>query len=354
MNPTTPASKLRESLKQPYWWGVLAIFVLLSVNVIKDPSYLAISYSSVSHGFVGNLVDILRYSAPTLMVAVGMSLVIATAGIDLSVGSGMVVGGAVAMEFLAANTSGSAVDALLAVVFAVLIAGVLGLVNAVLISKVGLQPFISTLILMMAGRGLAKVITGGNNTYAANDFYKWISTGYVLGIPVVAVIAFSIVLAVGLIVRRTALGMMIEAIGIDAEAARLAGISKRAILFTVYIASAMLAGVAGVFVTANVMTVDVTQTGALVELDAILAVVIGGTSLAGGKFSVRGAVVGAILIATLDKTVVFLGVAPSATPAFKAGVIIVLSLLQARGFLMEALKRRQLQRVARQTTEVAV
>lgn len=354
MKADTLMTRLGGRFKQPYWWGVLAILVLLAVNVMKNHSYLAISYSSVSHGFVGNLVDILRYSAPTLMVAVGMSLVIATAGIDLSVGSGMVVGGAVAMEFLASHTSGSFVDALIAVVVAVVVAGALGLVNAVLISKVGLQPFISTLIMMMAGRGLAKVITGGNNTYAQNNSYKWISTGYVLGVPVVAVIAFAIVLAVGLLVRRTALGMMIEAIGIDSEAARLAGISKNAILFTVYIASAMLAGVAGVFVTANVMTVDVTQTGALVELDAILAVVIGGTSLAGGKFSIRGAVVGALLIATLDKTVVFLGVAPSATPAFKAAVIIVLSLLQARGFLMDALKRRQLQRVARQTTEVAV
>jgi simple sugar transport system permease protein len=314
---------------------------------------LSLSYSENTNGLVGNLIDILRYAAPTLMVAVGMSLVIATAGIDLSVGSGMVVGGAVSMEFLAANSSGSLGDAALAVVLAVLVAGSLGLINAILISSAGLQPFISTLIMMMAGRGLAKVITGGNNTYATNDHFKWISTGYVLGLPVVAVIAFVIAILVGLLVRRTALGLMIESIGIDAEAARLAGISKRAILFTVYIASAMLAGVAGIFTTANVMTVDVTQTGSLVELDAILAVVIGGTSLAGGKFSIRGAMVGALLIATLDKTVVFLGVAPSATPAFKAIVIIALSLLQARGFLAEALKRRQLQKVARQAKEVA-
>lgn len=341
-----------NGLKRPYWWGVLAIILLLLVNVAKDSSYLSVSYSD-SGVLVGNLIDILRYAAPTLMVAVGMSLVIATAGIDLSVGSGMVVGGAVSMEFLAANTSGSVGDAAIAVVLSVLIAGSLGLINAILISGAGLQPFISTLIMMMAGRGLAKVITSGNNTYATNDHFKWISTGNVFGLPVVAVIAFAIVLIVGLVVRRTALGLMIEAIGIDAEAARLAGISKRAILYTVYIASAMLAGVAGIFVTANVMTVDVTQTGSQVELDAILAVVIGGTSLAGGKFSIRGAVVGALLIATLDKTVVFLGVAPSATPAFKAIVIIALSLLQARGFLAEALKRRQLQKVARQTKEVA-
>lgn len=353
MNAAELKERVTGAFKRPYWWGVLAIVVLLLINLIKDPSYLDVSYSDNLGGLVGNLVDILRYAAPTLMVAVGMSLVIATAGIDLSVGSGMVVGGAVAMEFLAANPGGSVANAALAVLLAVIIAALLGVVNAVLISTVGLQPFISTLIMMMAGRGVAKVITGGNNTYADSDAFSWISTGYVVGLPVVVIIAFAIVGIVGLIVRKTALGLMIEAIGIDAEAARLAGISKRAILFTVYIASALLAGIAGVFVTANVMTVDVTQTGSLVELDAILAVVVGGTSLAGGKFSIRGAAVGALLIATLDKTVVFLGVAPSATPAFKAIVIIVLSLLQARGFLTAALKRRQAQRVTRQTKEVA-
>jgi simple sugar transport system permease protein len=164
MSFSTVWKSVVEGLKRPYWWGVLAILLLLFINVLKDPTYLSLSYSENTNGLVGNLIDILRYAAPTLMVAVGMSLVIATAGIDLSVGSGMVVGGAVSMEFLAANSSGSLGDAALAVVLAVLVAGSLGLINAILISSAGLQPFISTLIMMMAGRGLAKVITGGNNT----------------------------------------------------------------------------------------------------------------------------------------------------------------------------------------------
>jgi ribose/xylose/arabinose/galactoside ABC-type transport system permease subunit len=134
---------------------------------------------------------------------------------------------------------------------------------------------------------------------------------------------------VGLLVRRSALGLMLEAIGMDAKAARLAGVNRRALLLTVYIVSGVLAGIAGVFATASVMTVDVSRTGYQLELDAILAVVIGGTSLAGGKFNVTGAVVGAILIATLDKTVVFLGISSSATPAFKAIVIVALCLLQS-------------------------
>ena len=113
--------------------------------------------------------------------------------------------------------------------------------------------------------------------------------------------------------------MMIESVGINAEASRLAGLNRRALLITVYVVSAFLAGIAGIFSTGTVMTVDVSQTGYQFELDAILAVVIGGTSLAGGKFSLAGAAIGAVLIATLDKTVVFLGVPASATPGVQGG-----------------------------------
>ena len=178
--------------------------------------------------------------------------------------------------------------------------------------------------MMLAGRGLAKVITGGQNTTAVNEHYRWIANGYVLGLPVVFLTSVGIAGVGRPVIRRSALGMMIESIGINPEASRLAGLNRRALLITVYMVSAFLAGIAGIFSTGTVMTVDVSQTGYQFELDAILAVVIGGTSLAGGKFSLAGAAIGAVLIATLDKTVVFLGIPASATPAFKATVIIVL------------------------------
>lgn len=323
-------SRFAGLLRKKYVWGMVATLLLLSINVIKDPTYLEITYSSSSGSLVGNLIDILRAAAPVLMIAVGMCLVIATAGIDLSVGSAMVVAGAVSMEFLkGANAPDSVGAAALAVLLALLLAAILGAVNGILVAAVGLQPFISTLVMMLAGRGVAKVITEGQNTTATNEPFSWIANGYAIGLPVVFLIATAIVIAVALTVRKTALGLMIEAVGIDPKAARLAGINQRALLLTVYTASGLLGGVAGLFATASVMTVDVSRTGYQLELDAILAVVIGGTSLAGGKFSIRGAAVGAILIATLDKTVVFLGVASAATPAFKAVVIVVLALLQS-------------------------
>ncbi|MET4156948.1 ABC transporter permease [Agromyces sp. PvR057] len=330
MSTAARSNWLRELIRKPYFWGVVAIFALLALNVLKDPNYLALSVNPVNGNLVGNVVDILRASAPILMIAVGMSLVIATGGIDLSVGSVMAVSGAVAMVFMKdAGQSGSLGVALGAIGLALLVSAVLGAINGVLVAYIGLQPFISTLIMMLAGRGIAKVITEGQNTSATNDPFRWIANGFVVGLPVVFLLAIVIVIIVGLVVRRSALGLMIEAIGINPKASRMAGIKPSGLLLTVYILSAVLAGIAGIMSVGTVMTVDVSRTGYQMELDAILAVVIGGTSLAGGKFSIGGAVVGALLIATLDKTIVFLGISSSATPAFKAIVIVVLCLLQS-------------------------
>lgn len=321
---------LRALVRRQYFWGVVAIVILLAINVLRDPSYLALTVNEGSGNLVGNLMDILRAAAPILMIAVGMSLVIATGGIDLSVGSVMVVAGAVSMEFLRGAGPGSSLGAMLgALGLALALSVILGVINGILVAYVGLQPFITTLVMMLAGRGLAKVITAGQNTTATNEPYRWIANGYVLGFPVVVVLAVLIVIAVALVVRRTALGLMIEAIGINPRASRMAGIKPRGLLITVYALSGLLAGIAGIMATSSVMTVDVSRTGYQLELDAILAVVIGGTALSGGKFSIGGAVVGAFLIATLDKTVVFLGVPSSATPAFKAAVIIILCLVQS-------------------------
>ena len=323
--------RVRRALRHQHRWRIATIVGLILVNLVKDSSYLSITYSSNTGAFVGNLVDIARATAPILMIATGMCLVIATGGIDLSVGSMMAVSGAVAMQHLhGANAPHSVGAAVVAIVLALGLCAALGMLNGALVSVVGLQPFIATLVMMLASRGLAKVITSGQNTSATNEPYRWITNGRVLGLPAVLLIAVGLALIVAAVVRRSALGMMIESVGVNAEASRLAGINRRALLLAVYVASAVLAGVAGVFATGSVMTVDVSQTGYQLELDAILAVVVGGTSLVGGTFSLGGAAIGAVLIATLDKTVVFLGVPASATPAFKAVVIVALYLAQSK------------------------
>ena len=343
-SPNARSSRWIDVTHKPWFWGIVALFALISLNVLKDPAYLGLAINPNNGNLVGNVIDILKAAAPIMMIALGMALVIATGGIDLSVGSLMVVGGAVSMEFLrAVGDSTSLGVALAAAGLALLVTGVLGAVNGVLVAYVGLQPFIATLVLMLAGRGIAKVITGGQNTSASSEPFRWIANGYIIGFPVVFLIAVLIVVIVAAIVRRSALGLMIEAIGINPKASRMAGIKPRGLLLTTYIVSGVLAGVAGILSVGTVMTVDISRTGYQLELDAILAVVIGGASLAGGRFSLSGAFVGALLIATLDKTVVFLGISSSATPAFKAIVIVVLCLLQSdrvRGWFV---RRRRMQ-----------
>lgn len=343
-------SVIKTLLRTPWFWGLIGIALLLSLNVMKDPTYLAIGVNPTTGLLAGNLLDILRVSAPIILIALGMTFVIATSGIDLSVGSVMAVGGAVAMETLRGLNDPTSVGAMLqAIGIAVVLGVVLGVVNGVLVAVVGLQPFITTLVMMLAARGIARVITGGQNTNATNEPFQQIANGQILGLPISFVAALVIVVLMSLVMRRTALGLMIESIGINPAASRLAGIRPMPILITVYTVSAALAAVAGLFTVSEVMTVDVSGTGYQLELDAILAVVIGGTSLAGGKFSILGSTVGALLIATLNKTVLFLGVSSAATPAFKAIVIILLCLLQServRTTLLRATRRRQPKEVA--------
>ena len=145
-----------------------------------------------------------------------------------------------------------------------------------------------------------------------------IGSGFLLGIPVAVVVAAVIFLAAALLTRQTALGMLIESIGVNPEASRQAGVRARELLFAVYVFCALCAGIAGLILTANQTAADANNTGLFIELDAILAVVIGGTSLTGGRYSLLGTLVGALVIQTLVTTVYTVGIPPITTMVFKA------------------------------------
>ena len=309
-------------------WSILVLLLLIIICTIEDPTFLQLTWSKSAGGLAGPMITMLQESARYLMIATGMTLVVSTAGIDLSVGSVMAVAGAAAMQMLVSH-----VNVWLTILLALLIGLVLGCINGLLVSVLGLQPFITTLIMMLAGRGLAKVITNGQNTDASGIKsaapLRWIANGYILGIPANFIIALIIVIIVGLIARKTAMGEFIESVGINPTASRMAGVKPRVILFLVYAISGFLAAIAGLFATASVMRVDVVKTGQDLEMYAILAVVIGGTSLLGGKFSISGSAVGAVLIAMIRKTIITLGITAEATPAFFAVVVIVVCVMQA-------------------------
>ena len=317
---------VKKLLSSNLTWSIVAFILLVIICTIFQHDFLALSWNSNTGGLAGPLITMLQESARYLMIATGMTLVISTAGIDLSVGSVMAVAGAAAMQTLS-----NGMNVWLSILIALAVGLAIGCVNGALVSFLGLQPFITTLII--AGRGMAKVITSGENTdasaVAGNEPLKWFANGFILGIPANFVIAVIIVILVGLLCRKTAMGMMIEAVGINQEASRMTGIKPKKILFLVYAISGFLAAIAGLFATASVMRVDVVKTGQDLEMYAILAVVIGGTSLLGGKFSLAGSAVGAVIIAMIRKTIITLGVNAEATPAFFAVVVIVICVMQA-------------------------
>ena len=343
---------LARALKYRLVWPIAALLVLVIVNTIARPSFVSIT---VQNGqLYGPLIDILRNSAPLMLVALGMTLVIATRGIDLSVGAIMAVSGAVALTVISGSPDpGSLASVLLAIVIAVLVALVLGVWNGFLVAVVGVQPIIATLVLMLAGRGVALLITGGFITTITSAPYRFMAQGYLLGLPFAFFVSVLAIAVVAVLERRTALGVLTEAVGINPEASRLAGVRSRGIVWGAYAASGLLAGLAGVLYSSNIMAADANAAGLYIELDAILAVVLGGTSLMGGKFTIAGTVVGVFTIQTLKSTITFLGVPPAVSPLFLAIVVVVVVLVQSarvRGLLAQALEA--LRRGTRRDAEV--
>jgi len=325
--PESP-SRAARILRHPLLWPVLALVVLLLVNVAVKPAFLDVRMQD-GHLY-GNVIDIMRNSAPVMLVALGMTLVIATRGIDLSVGAIAAIAAAVACtRIIGAGDEAALATAVMAMTYAVVVCIVLGAWNGFLVSVLGIQPIIATLILMVAGRGISMAITDGQITTVNNPFFSDLASGFVLTLPLAFLIAIGVLVLTAVLTRRTALGMLIEAVGINPEASRLAGVRSRTIIWTVYAFSGFCAGLAGLVIAANTNSVNANSLGLWIELDAILAVVIGGTSLAGGRFSLMGTFVGAIFIATLARTIPNIGIPSELNYLFKAVVVIAVCLLQS-------------------------
>ncbi|MEH1164305.1 ABC transporter permease [Micromonospora sp. CPCC 205539] len=331
--------RYRALTGQRLFWPAAVLVVMLAANTIYRPGFLSVE---VKDGHLyGTLIDILRLSAPLILVALGMTVVISTGGIDLSVGSVCAISGAVACVYISQQPDQNNLPAVLtALAMALGIALVLGAWNGVLVAVIGIQPIIATLILMVAGRGLAQLITEGQIVTINSGPYRAIGLGHVLTLPLAILIALVAALLVAAFTRRTALGMIIESVGGNAEASRLAGIRSGRVVFLAYVLSAGCAAIAGFMMTANVSSADGNAAGLWVELDAILAVVIGGTSLAGGRFFLSGTILGALIIQTLTTTVYAMDISPQTSLLFKAVVVIAVCLIQAPAFRARFGRRR--------------
>ena len=313
---------------------ILALIAILAIDRVVSPQFFDLRLQDGR--LFGSLVDVFNRGAPVALLSLGMVLVIATGGIDLSVGAVMAISGAIAASFADSHAWPVAVGAGLG-------AGLIcGAWNGFLVAWLRMQPIVATLILMVAGRGIAQLITEGRIVTFTSPDLAWFGTGSVLGIPTPVVLVLVMLLVTGLVVRGSSLGLLIEAAGGNARASELSGVGIKPMLIAVYMWCGLCAALAGIVAAADIMGADANNAGLWLELDAILAVVIGGTSLFGGRFSLILAVCGALIIQAMNTGILLSGYPPEFNLVVKAAVVMVVLLLQSPKLsgLAAALRRK--------------
>jgi ribose/xylose/arabinose/galactoside ABC-type transport system permease subunit len=313
----TPKAKQRTRI--PRWLApgstsgaLVALIVLVVANALFTPNFAT----------AGNFWNVLLQASGVLLVAVGMTLVIATGGIDLSVGSVMAIAGAVAATQL---THGVAI----AIVIALFAAFVVGFLNGTLITRYSVQPIVVTLATLIAGRGLAQVLSNdGELVPIANSTFELLGRAYVGPLPMPVLIAVIVVAIAAFVLHATPFSRYVLASGGNPVAARLAGVPVRRTLLTVYVICAVLAGLAGLIEVARLGASDAAKVGMNIELDAIAAVVVGGTALTGGRATIIGTVVGALIMQVIATSFNMLLVPYAWSLALKAAIIVFAVYLQ--------------------------
>ncbi len=327
VRPVAPIHPPVKPSRRRYSWvrrngTALALLLLVLFNLVFTPHFLSWQTLNVNLTQVCNIV----------IVGVGMTLVIATAGIDLSVGSLMAISGALApIIFLGKWFSlPLALSIPLAFVVPVGVASLLGWFNGWLITRFRIQPIVATLVLFIAGRGIAQVLTNGNLQVFTMPSFQWIGLGRVFGFPVQAVVMVVLVAGAAWLLKRTVFGRQVLAIGGNEEAARLSGVPVVTVKRLVYLGSGFCAGIAGLIVIAINSSSDANLVGLGMELDAIAAVAVGGTRLSGGYASVIGTLLGALIIQLVRYTLLANGVPDAAALVVKGGIIVASVWIQQR------------------------
>lgn len=304
-------------------WPLVALGCVLLFNLLFTPGFF---HMEVKDGHLfGSLIDILNRAAPVMLVALGMTLVLATGGVDLSVGAIMAIAGSVAALLI--NRGGVPLGAVIGISIAVAV--VAGSWNGMLVALLNIQPIVATLILMVSGRGIAQLLTNGQIITFENKPFEFLGGGFLFGLPFSVTLVLATLIILGLVSRRTAMGLFVEATGDNAAASRLAGVDTARVKLLVYVLCGVCAGLAGLIVASDIKGADANNAGMYIELDAILAVVIGGTSLSGGRFSLVGSLIGALLIQSLTTTILTKGIPVQFTLVVKAIVILAVCLMQS-------------------------
>ncbi|SHF68266.1 monosaccharide ABC transporter membrane protein, CUT2 family [Jatrophihabitans endophyticus] len=321
--PAVPAARRRGRPDVGAWGGWLrdrgvyvALAVLVLVNVVATNNFLTLE-----------TIQLLAVQTSVVaMVSLGMALVIGTGGVDLSVGAVMAI--AAAMTAKAFGDDGFGLPIGVAIVVALVLAVVVGAVNGAVVAVGRVQPIVATLAMLVGGRGLALVITGGALVELFPPFFGTIRDAKFLTMPDIFWLAVVLAVLAAVLLHRTAFGYRLLAVGGNLRASRLAGVPVRRTLVTVYAISGLLAGIAGVISTARIRAADPSYVGINIELTAITAVVIGGTLLTGGRVRVLGTMAGAVLIQLLENTLVSHGIRDSVARVVEALIIVAAVLVQ--------------------------
>lgn len=321
--PTVRSSRVNAAQLLSRYGTFAAFIALLVFNLIVTPNFVSWQTLNV------NLTQV----ATIVIVAVGMTLVIATGGIDLSVGSLMAIAGAAAPmifmgQLLPIENMGILI--ILSFILPILLVMAFGWFNGFLVTRFSIQPIVATLVLFIAGRGLAQVATNGNLQVFKNPDFQFIAMGRIAGIPAQVVVMIIVAILAHCLIRYTVIGRQIIAVGGNEKAARLTGIPVRRVKTFVYVISGALAGLAGLIVVARNSASDANLVGLGMELDAIAAVAVGGSLLTGGRANILGTVLGAFVIQLVRYTLLANGVPDAAALIVKAGLIIVAVFIQQR------------------------
>lgn len=326
-------ARLRALAAAPAFWPGVFLAALIVLNALVTDGFAALELRDGR--LWGVPIDVLHRSVPVLLVALGMTAVIGTKGIDLSVGTVMALGAAIAALLL----SRTALPVPAVIALALSAGGALGAWNGALVAGLRIQPIVATLVLLVSGRGLAQVLTGGQMVSFDRPGFHALAAGSLLGLPLSLFLGAGVLVLLAAAMRKTALGLYVEAIGDNEKSAHLAGLPIAGVKIAVYALSGVLAALAGMLVCAEIEAADVNNCGLYWELDAILAVVIGGTPLAGGRTSLCGTLFGALIIQTLTTSLLMSGLGFEATLVVKAAAVLFVCALRSPA-LADLLRRR--------------
>jgi len=339
-----PTFKWKNITESRLFFPIVALFLVLLFDLIFIPGFFTIE--NRDGDLYGSLIDILRNGSTVSLLAIGMTLVIATGGVDLSVGAVMAISASVAgilmnpsalwnEVFFVTDTTYTFQPLWVVIGASLLVAIICGLWNGVLVAYVKMQPMVATLILMTAGRGIAQLITNGLRVQITYKPFALIGQGWFI-LPFSLYIVAFVLAATWLLTRKTAIGMFIESVGINFRSSYFSGVKEKNIKLMAYTFCGFCAGIAGLVACSNVKTSDANNIGLSAELDAILAVVIGGTSMSGGRFSLLSSLIGALVMQAVTQSMYAMGVPAFALQAIKSIVVIIVILLfseQVRGFV---------------------